>query len=134
MCVITEKKLQLNIAMLCFHNFLSLVVFWLGGGPPGPLHSGYAYDLQHVYYGCNEAEILRTASLDKMCRILQKKAYYAVEMFPTWLLVKINKSIQIISFIILTVMRQIVQRFGGVPLHVIAPGQHSSFRRNISQR
>ena len=31
MCVITEKKLQLNIARLCCHNFLSLVVFWLGG-------------------------------------------------------------------------------------------------------
>ena len=28
MCVITEKKLQLNIARLCCHNFLSLV------GPP----------------------------------------------------------------------------------------------------
>ena len=39
MCVIAEKKkLQLNIAKLCCHNFLSLVVFWLGGGPglPGP--------------------------------------------------------------------------------------------------
>ena len=37
MCIITEKKLQLNIARLCCHNFLSLVVFRLGGaGPPGP--------------------------------------------------------------------------------------------------
>ena len=38
------KKLQLNIARLCCHNFLSLVVFWLGGArahwPPPP---GYAY-------------------------------------------------------------------------------------------
>ena len=32
MCVNTEKKLQLNIARLRCHNFLSLVVFWLGGG------------------------------------------------------------------------------------------------------
>ena len=31
MCVITEKKMQLNIARLCCHNFLSLVEFWLGG-------------------------------------------------------------------------------------------------------
>ena len=36
MCVIIEKKLQLNIARLCCHNFLSLVVFLLGGGPPAP--------------------------------------------------------------------------------------------------
>ena len=44
MCVITEKKLLLNIARLCCHNFLSLVVFWLGGpGPPGPPPPGYAY-------------------------------------------------------------------------------------------
>ena len=40
MCVITEKKLQLNIARLCCRNFLSLVVFWLGGGRAPP---GYAY-------------------------------------------------------------------------------------------
>ena len=45
MCVITEKKLQLNIARLSCHNFLSLVVFWLGGGSPGPRGPppGYAY-------------------------------------------------------------------------------------------
>ena len=41
MCVITEKKLQLNIARLCCRNFLSLVVFRLGK-VPGP-SSGYAY-------------------------------------------------------------------------------------------
>ena len=50
MCVITEKKLQLNIARLCRHNFLSLVVFWFGGGggPPGP-PPGYAYAPQVFY-------------------------------------------------------------------------------------
>ena len=32
MCVITEKKLQPDIARLCCHNFLSLLAFWLGGG------------------------------------------------------------------------------------------------------
>ena len=37
MCVITEKKLQLNIVRLCCHNFLSLVEFWLGGPVPPPL-------------------------------------------------------------------------------------------------
>ena len=42
MCVITEKKLQQNIARLCCHNFLSLVVFWLGGPKP-PARPGYAY-------------------------------------------------------------------------------------------
>ena len=35
--------MQLNIARLCCHNFLSLVVFWLGG-PGSPGHPpGYAY-------------------------------------------------------------------------------------------
>ena len=45
MCVITEKKLQLNIARLCCHNFLSLVVSGiLIAGGPGPLApTGYAY-------------------------------------------------------------------------------------------
>ena len=44
MCVITEKKLQLNIARLCCHDFLSLVVFWLGGGrAPWAPAPGYAY-------------------------------------------------------------------------------------------
>ena len=63
MCVITEKKLQLNIARLCCHNFLSLVVFWLGGGGPGPPGPppGYAYahkghkmkvSFEAVFLGC----------------------------------------------------------------------------------
>ena len=37
MCVIIEKKMQLNIARLCGHNILSFVVFWLGRGGAGPL-------------------------------------------------------------------------------------------------
>ena len=55
MCVITEKKLQLNIARLCCHNFLSLVVFWLGGGggggpgPWAPPPPGYAYGTKIPY-------------------------------------------------------------------------------------
>ena len=36
------------------------------------------------------------------------------------------------SFIILAVIRQSVQRVGGAHLRVIAPGQHSSFRRNVA--
>ena len=46
MCVITEKKTATKHRQAMFHNFLSLVVFWLGGGrapwaPPPP--PGYAY-------------------------------------------------------------------------------------------
>ena len=40
MYVITDKKLQLDIARLCRHNFLSLVLFQLGGARASP---GYAY-------------------------------------------------------------------------------------------
>ena len=55
MCVIIEKKLQLNIARLCCHNFLSLVVFWLGGGgPPAPppwlrLWAGLMLEMMNVH-------------------------------------------------------------------------------------
>ena len=49
MCVITEKKLQLNIARLCCHNFLSSVVFQLGGGGlPGTL-PGYDYGTVRLF-------------------------------------------------------------------------------------
>ena len=44
MCVITEKKkLQLNFAILCYHNFFIIGGILIGGGgPPGP-PPGYAY-------------------------------------------------------------------------------------------
>ena len=46
MCVITEKKLQLNIASLCCHNFFIIGGILIGGaGPPAPSPPppGYAY-------------------------------------------------------------------------------------------
>ena len=36
------------------------------------------------------------------------------------------------SFVVLAVIRRSLQRVGGAHLRVIAPGQHSSFRRNVA--
>ena len=44
----------------------------------------------------------------------------------------INQQLQIKSFIILAGLRRSVQRVGGAHLRVNAPGQHSSFRRNVA--
>ena len=43
-----------------------------------------------------------------------------------------NQIIQIKSFIVLAVIRRSVKRVGGAHLRVIAPGQHSFFRKNVA--
>ena len=65
MCVITEKKLQLNIARLCCHNFLSLVVFWLGGAR-APL----ATPMDRRYF-CKSRRYLRTKSKNSLVETWQ---------------------------------------------------------------
>ena len=58
MYVTTEKKMQLNIARLCCHSFLSLVVFWLRGArAPWPPPLGYAYARGWVWFGWTRGQV-----------------------------------------------------------------------------
>ena len=47
MCVFTEKKLHLNIAWLCCHNFFIIGGILIGGGGSGP--PGYAYGRYSIF-------------------------------------------------------------------------------------
>ena len=48
------------------------------------------------------------------------------------LIYELENQNQIKSFIILAVIRQSLLRVGGAHLHVIAPGQHISFPKNVA--